>query len=233
MQGDPERAGVRISTAEGSAGPVRIRLATPSPFSSTDRALCAAGRRLKKLKTSLQHLTGHCVPGAVVAPVAAVRGDAGRRVLGRRRGRALDPDGARRSPAKRGPGCRAGHGSGDLRCRPELVVDRSLGVRRFRRLERPQEPDGQRVDRCSDSVDGLHTDLHRARRHGGPYGDRKCDSSEHGAPGPSVSLSVSPPVSTLAGRPRSPGAPVTPAAALRRATGAASSQSRVPQALDH
>ena len=37
-----------------------------------------------------------------------------------------------------------------------------------------------------------------------------------------------PPLSTLVGRPHSPGAPVTPAAAPHRATGAASSQSRVP-----
>ena len=45
MQGEPERAGVRITAAEGSAGPVRIRLAPSAPLASADCAPRVAGVR--------------------------------------------------------------------------------------------------------------------------------------------------------------------------------------------
>ena len=62
MQDDFDPAGVCITAAVGPPWPVRIRLATSAPLASTDRALCAAGRRSEKLKVLLQRLTRHPHP---------------------------------------------------------------------------------------------------------------------------------------------------------------------------
>ena len=183
MQGDPERAGVRrFARRRDRQGPCASGLPLRHLYLHRPRAL---RRRpaIEKVEDLAPTPDRPLVPGAVVAPVAAVLGDAGWRVLRRQR-RTLGPDVAHSSPAERGPGYRAGHGSGDLRRRPDLVFDRSLGVRRFRRLERSQEPDRQRVDRRPDRDNCLHTDLHRAWRHGGPDGDRKRDASDRRCSGP-------------------------------------------------
>ena len=62
MQGDPDRAGVRITTAVGSAWPVRIRLAHFGTFSLHRPRALRRGPTIEKLKILLQRLTCHPHP---------------------------------------------------------------------------------------------------------------------------------------------------------------------------
>ena len=62
MQDDFDPAGVCSNAAVGPPWPVRIRLATSAPLASIDRALYAARPAIEKLKILLQRLTCHPHP---------------------------------------------------------------------------------------------------------------------------------------------------------------------------